>query len=144
MTAALEGGEWSAARPGHSLPPWKDPIPILQETGCAPQPVWTDGKSRSHRDSIPDFAPLVSRYTDWATRPTGTRCTFNSIPWLPAASLVDYPHSISRKTHSSLRIIYSHLHYLYPSSTKYYPESGAMKANIKIIITIRSPALLTP
>jgi len=34
--------------------PRKDPVPILQETGWAPGPVWTGGKSRHHRDSIPD------------------------------------------------------------------------------------------
>ena len=34
--------------------PGKDPVPILQETGWAPGPVWTGGKSRPHRDSIPD------------------------------------------------------------------------------------------
>jgi len=54
MTAALERGEWSAARPGRTLPPGKDPVPILQEAGWAPGPVWTGGKSRPHRDSIPD------------------------------------------------------------------------------------------
>ena len=32
----------------------KDPVPILQEAGCTPGPVWTGGKSRPHRDSIPD------------------------------------------------------------------------------------------
>ena len=35
--------------------PWKDPITILQEAGWAPGPVWTGGKSRPHRDSIPDL-----------------------------------------------------------------------------------------
>ena len=54
MTAALEGGEWSAARPDRTLPPGKDPIPILEGAGWAPGPVWTGGKSRPHRDSIPD------------------------------------------------------------------------------------------
>ena len=34
--------------------PWRDPVPILQETGWSPGPIWTGGKSRSHRDSIPD------------------------------------------------------------------------------------------
>ena len=34
--------------------PEKDPVPILQEAGWAPGPVWTGGKSRPHRDSIPD------------------------------------------------------------------------------------------
>ena len=32
----------------------KDPVPISQEVGCAPEPVWTGRKSRPHRDSIPD------------------------------------------------------------------------------------------
>ena len=34
--------------------PGKDPVPILQEAGWAPGPVWTGGKSRPHGDSIPD------------------------------------------------------------------------------------------
>ena len=54
MTAALEGGEWSAARPGRTLPPGKDPLHILQEAGLAPRPVWTGRKARLHRDSMPD------------------------------------------------------------------------------------------
>jgi len=54
MTAALEGGEWSAARPGRTLLPGKDLIPIVQESGCAPGPIGTFGKSRPHRHSIPD------------------------------------------------------------------------------------------
>jgi len=32
----------------------KDPVPILQEAGWAPGPVWTGGKSRPHWDSIPE------------------------------------------------------------------------------------------
>ena len=35
MTATLEGGEWSAARPGRTLPTGKDPVPIVQEAGWA-------------------------------------------------------------------------------------------------------------
>ena len=34
--------------------PGKDPIPILQEAGWAPGPVWTSGKFRLHQYSIPD------------------------------------------------------------------------------------------
>jgi hypothetical protein len=46
MTAALEGGEWSAARPDPHFTPGKDPVPIVQEAGWAPGLVWTGGKSR--------------------------------------------------------------------------------------------------
>jgi hypothetical protein len=45
MTSALEGGEWSAARPDRSFPIGKDPVPIVQETGWAPGPVWTGAKN---------------------------------------------------------------------------------------------------
>ena len=34
--------------------PGKDPVPIVQEAGWTPGPVWTGGISRPHRDSIPD------------------------------------------------------------------------------------------
>jgi len=44
MTTALEGGEWSAARPGHR----KDLVSILQEAGWVPGLVWMG------RNSIPD------------------------------------------------------------------------------------------
>ena len=47
-------GEGPASRPGRSLLPCKDPVPIVQEAGWAPVPIWTDGKSRPHCDSIPD------------------------------------------------------------------------------------------
>ena len=45
-------GVSSTPRP-HFIP-GKDPVPILQEAGWAPAPVWTGGKSRPHGDSIPD------------------------------------------------------------------------------------------
>jgi len=63
MTAELEGGEWSAARPDRTLPTGKDPVTIVQEAQWVPGPVWTGGKSRPHRDSIPDRPAIVSRYT---------------------------------------------------------------------------------
>ena len=40
--------------------PGKDPVPILQEAGWAPGPVWTGGKSLPQRDSIPDPPALSS------------------------------------------------------------------------------------
>jgi hypothetical protein len=42
LTWAVEGGEWSASRPGRALPPGKEPpAPTVQEAGWAPEPVWT-------------------------------------------------------------------------------------------------------
>jgi hypothetical protein len=41
-TSALDGGEWSASRPGRALAPEKGPlVPIVQEAGWAPEAVWT-------------------------------------------------------------------------------------------------------
>jgi hypothetical protein len=41
-TSALYESELSASRPGRALPPWKvPPVPIVQEAGWAPEPVWT-------------------------------------------------------------------------------------------------------
>jgi len=43
-----------SSTPRPHFTPGKDPAPILQEAGWAPGPVWTGGKSRPHRDSIPN------------------------------------------------------------------------------------------
>jgi len=43
-----------SSTPRPHFTPGKDPVPILQEAGWAPGPVWTGGKSRPHRDSIPN------------------------------------------------------------------------------------------
>jgi hypothetical protein len=40
-TSVLGGGEWSASRHGRALAPRKrPPVPIVQEAGWAPEPVW--------------------------------------------------------------------------------------------------------
>ena len=71
MTTALEGGEGSASRPGRSLPPGKTRYPLYRRLG-GPQ-----GRSGQVRKiSVPPgfdprtIQPVVSRYTDWAVRPT--------------------------------------------------------------------------
>ena len=53
MTAALEGESGQQHTPA-ALYPGKDPVTIVQKVGCAAGLVWTGGKSRPHRDSIPD------------------------------------------------------------------------------------------
>ena len=70
MTAALEGGEWSPARPGRALPPGKTRYPFYRRLGGL------QGRSRRAKNLFPTgirsrtLQPVVSRYTDWATRPT--------------------------------------------------------------------------
>ena len=41
-----------SSTPRPHFTPGEDPVPIVQEAGWAPGPVWTGRKSRSHRDSI--------------------------------------------------------------------------------------------
>jgi len=43
-----------SSTPRPHFTPGKEPVPIVHEAGWAPGPVWTGGKSRPHRDSIPD------------------------------------------------------------------------------------------
>ena len=43
-----------SSTPRSHFTPGKDTVPILQEAVWAPGPVWMGGKSRPHRDSIPD------------------------------------------------------------------------------------------
>jgi len=43
-----------SSTPQPHFTPGKVPVPILQEAGWPSGPVWTGGKSRPHRDSIPD------------------------------------------------------------------------------------------
>jgi hypothetical protein len=70
MTAALEGGERSAARPSRTLPPGKTRYPLYRRLG-GPQ-----GRSGRAENLVPTGIrsrtekPVVSRYTDWATWPT--------------------------------------------------------------------------
>jgi hypothetical protein len=63
------GGEWSESRPGRALPPGKGPpVPIGQEVGWAPEPVWTQRLDEKPSSSVGDRTPVdqsvVSHYTD--------------------------------------------------------------------------------
>jgi len=64
MTAALEGGEWSAARPGRTLPQVNTWYPFYRRLG-GPQ-----GRSGRAENLVPTeirsrtVQPVVSRYTD--------------------------------------------------------------------------------
>jgi hypothetical protein len=68
-------GGWSAPRPGR-LTPGKDPVPIVQEAGWAPESVWTCAKN---------LAPTGIRSMD---RPA---CSSVAIPTeLPGPNLIIY------------------------------------------------------
>jgi hypothetical protein len=74
MTSALDGGEWSVSRPGRASPPGKGPpVPIVQEAGCTPEPVWTQVRGkilcpcRESNLDRPVVQPVVRHYTAWAT-----------------------------------------------------------------------------
>jgi len=60
MTAALEGDEWSAARPGRTLTPGKTRYPFYRRLVGPQGRSGRTEKSRPHRDSIPD-RPARSR-----------------------------------------------------------------------------------
>jgi hypothetical protein len=69
LTSALDGGEWSASRPCRALSPGKGPpVPIVQEAGWAPEPVWTqvleEKSSAPVGDRTPIVQPVVRHYTD--------------------------------------------------------------------------------
>jgi len=67
MTAALEEGKWSAARPGRTLPLGNTRYPFYRRLG-GPQ-----GRSGLAENLVPTgvwsrtLRPVVSHYTDWAT-----------------------------------------------------------------------------
>jgi len=64
MTAALEGGEWSAARPGHTLPPEYTPCPLHRRLGGPQrQSGQTENLVRT-RIRSQTIQPIVSHYTD--------------------------------------------------------------------------------
>ena len=66
LTPARDGGGLSAPRPGR-FTPGEDPVPIVQEAGWGPGPVWTGAENvaltgiRSR-----NVQPVASRYTDCA------------------------------------------------------------------------------
>ena len=54
--------------------PGKDPVPIVQEAGWAPGPVWTGAENLAPPGFDPrTVQPVAIRYTDSATRPTCTQ-----------------------------------------------------------------------
>ena len=67
--------------------PRKDPVPILQEAGWAPGTVCTDGKSRPHRDSIPDPPARSQSLYRLSYSAHCSDSTRNFLSWNPQVSL---------------------------------------------------------
>ena len=66
LTSVLESDVWSASRAGR-LYPWKDPVPIVQEAGWVPEPVWIGAENLALPGFDPrTFQPVASRYADYA------------------------------------------------------------------------------
>ena len=119
MTTALEGGDGSASIRGHFITPWKDPVPIVQETGWAPGQVWTGAENSAPPGFDPrTVQPLASRYTDYTTRPTAMEVSSRLWAWpysrlypfLPTVvSLFDFSQTASNywlMTPSNTTVIY--------------------------------------
>jgi len=70
-TTSLYVMRWCGSMLPHDFTPGKEPVPILQEAEWAPGPVWTGGKSRTHRDSISD-RPARSQ--------SGRSCVMSNMP----------------------------------------------------------------
>jgi hypothetical protein len=85
LTSALDGGEWSASRPGSALPPGKGtPVPIGLETGCASELIWSrrlEEKSFASAGDPPVVQSVIRHYTDANLRGQSLSATF-PIQWL--------------------------------------------------------------
>jgi hypothetical protein len=53
-------GGWSASRPSR-FTPGEDPVPIVQEAGWAPGPVWTSAKNLAHTGIRSPDRPALSQ-----------------------------------------------------------------------------------
>jgi len=64
LASAPDGGGWSMPRT-ERFAPRKDPVPIVQDAGWTPTPVWMGMEYLIPTGTrSPDVHPVVSRYTD--------------------------------------------------------------------------------
>ena len=93
--------------------PGKDPVPILQEAGWAPGPIWTGGKSRPHRDSIPD-------------RPARSQSLYR----------LSYP--VHKQVGQYLQIVHEcFLSYTFPNNILIHPTIGVMRRKSPFFLNVK-------
>jgi hypothetical protein len=114
MTAALEGGEWSAVRPGRTLPPGKTRYPFYRRLG-GPQDRYGRKENLVHtgiRSRTVQASSSVC-YIDWGTRPTVYRSSSSQV-------ITTYPrNSCPKITDISKREILFSLHRRDQNSTHF-------------------------
>ena len=86
-TSALDGDEWSTPRPGR-FTPGKEPVPIVQEAGWAPGPVWTGAEN---------LAPTVIRSPDRPARSEPLYRLSYAGPLYNSYSTVNYSSNVAQK-----------------------------------------------
>jgi hypothetical protein len=128
MTAALEGSEWSAARPGRTLTPGKTRYPLYRRlggpqgrSGRAENLVSTGIRSRT-------VQPVVSRYTDWATRPT-----IGGIPeryWMSDRGSIHQKHRLFSSCHVHNGSIHPSIQRAYQRLFKYGNSSRSLNLTL--------------
>jgi len=81
-----------SSTPRPHFTPGRDPIPVVQKDGWAPGPVWTGENLVPTGIRSRTVQSVVSRYTDWATRPTYryvTEVKWGSAPACPSSRDID-------------------------------------------------------
>jgi hypothetical protein len=102
LSSALDRGEWSASRPGRALPS----VPIVQEAGWAPEPVWTQ------RIEEKIFCPLPGIEPRSAGRPVRSQTLY----CLSYPGSVIYVHIVTTCILSVFSLVYlNYFHSLSPS-----------------------------
>ena len=76
LTSALDGGGWSTPRPGRFTPE-KEPVPVVQDAGWAPGPVWTGAENLA---PTPGFDPGTVQPA------LPTELSRPLVQWVPGAS----------------------------------------------------------
>ena len=113
MTTALEGGEWSAARPGRNLPPGKTRYPLYRRLG------WPRGRSGRAENLVHTgirtrtVQPVVNHYTDWATRPTVDKSTLAKLRSSHIASTASSMCSLCSQLRGGSSLQYSTMKFLH-------------------------------